>query len=475
MYQNQNKIMKILAKIKYAALAILLVTACDFGDTNIDPTSVSAEQVTLPLILPKAEIQSAYNIAATSGRIAGIWMQYFEGVEAQQNALTNYNLTEADVNNTWEFQLYVGSMRDNVNIIEKATVEGNESPYYAGIGKVLLAQNLSFATQLWGDIPYSEAFQGSDNLNPVFDTQEQIFATIQTLLDEAIAHFAEPADGVIPGADDLIFAGDIPSWVATARALKARNYIILSKRTGNAAYTSALNQINAGVIANADAAQPDFVFGSAQADANPIALFEADRSETLQVDPTFADVILTGDPRASVYYDNSGNVNAFAGTSLYWGRNQSPLPLISYCEVKFIEAEALLMTGDVAGAEVALNEAIKSNMHQVGVDSSSAAVSTYLGTNSNLTGLGGTNARLDRIISEKYKAMYVQGMVEIWSDFRRTGFPSFIAPHPGALESIVPRRLVYPQQENLTNAANVEAAEARQGGGRIIDNMWAFQ
>jgi hypothetical protein len=474
MYQNQNKIMKILAKIKYASLAIILMTACDFGDTNIDPTAVSKDQVTLPLILPKAEIQSAYNIGATSARIAGIWMQYFEGVEAQQNALTNYNLTEADVNNTWEFQLYVGSMRDNVNIIEKATEEGNESPYYAGIGKVLLAQNLSFATQLWGDIPYSEAFQGSENLNPVFDTQEQVFASIQTLLDEAIAHFAEPADGVIPGADDLIFGGDIPSWVATARSLKARNYIILSKRNGNAAYTSALAQINAGVIANADAAQPDFGFGSATADANPIALFENDRQATLQVDPTFANVILAGDPRAGRIF-TAGALNSFTGPTLWWGRTNSPLPLISYCEVKFIEAEALLMTGNILGAEAALNEAVKSNIHQLAIDSSSAAVATYLTANTALAGLPDNNARLDRIISEKYKALYVQGMVESWSDFRRTGFPSFIAPQPNAVESIVPRRLVYPQSENLTNSVNVEAAEARQGGGTIIDDMWAFE
>ncbi|WP_179213402.1 SusD/RagB family nutrient-binding outer membrane lipoprotein [Ekhidna lutea] len=467
--------MKILAKMKYAIVAVVVLTACDFGDTNLNPTSVSGEQVTLPLILPKAEIQSAYNIAATGGRIAGIWMQYFEGVEAQQNAITNYNSDEADVNNTWEFQLYVGAMRDNINIIEKATEEGNESPYYAGIGRILLAHNLSFATQLWGDIPYSEAFQGSDNLNPVFDTQQEVFAAIQGLLDQAIANLQEPAAGVIPGADDLIFGGDIDSWIATARSLKARNFVILSKRNGTSAYTDALAQINAGVLTDADDGQPDFDFGTATADANPVALFETDRAATLQLDPTFADVILNGDPRSAVYFDNSGALNAFAGTTLFWGRNQSPLPLISYSEVKFIEAEALLMTGDIAGAEVALNEAIKSNMHQVGVDSSSAAVSTYLGTNASLAGLATTNARQDRVISEKYKALYVQGMVEIWSDYRRTGFPGFISPEPGAAESILPRRLVYPQQENLTNAENVAAATARQGGATLVDDMWAFE
>lgn len=468
--------MKILAKIKYAIILVAITAACDFGDTNINPNAVNGEQVTLPLILPKAQIQSAYNIAATSGRLAGIWMQYFEGVEAQQNALTNYNVTESDVNNTWEFQLYSGAMRDNINIIDKATQAGNRSPHFAGIARILLAHNLSFATQLWGDIPFSEAFQGSDNLKPAFDTQEAIFASIQTLLDSAIINLQQTNTGVaVDGNSDLIFGGDLDSWIRTARSLKARNYVLLTKRNGNAAYTAALTQINAGALADANDGTPNFFFGTAIADASPVPLFENDRSATLQVDPTFADVILAGDPRAAAYFDGSGNLNSFAGTSLYWGRNQSPLPLISHCEVRFIEAEALLMTGDVTGAEFALERAIRSSLHQINGDSTSAAANTYATTNSALASLADAQTRLNRIISEKYKAMYVQGMVEIWSDYRRTGYPTFIQPEPGASETILPRRLVYPQQESLTNSENVQAAADRQGGALIIDDMWAFE
>lgn len=452
---------------------VVLVAACDFGDTNIDPTSVSADQVTLPLILPKAEVQSAYNLGATVGRMAGIWMQYFEGVEAQQTAITNYSITESDVNNTWEFQLYVGSMRDNVTILEKALDPAARSPYYAGIARVLMAQNLGFATQGWGDVPYSEAFLGSENLNPAYDAQQDVFATIQTLLDSAISNFQEPASGVIPGADDLIYAGDMDAWLATARSLKARYHLMLSKRNGNAAYTAALTALGAGALTTVEG-QPDFNFEETANFASPISLFEQDRSATLQFDPTFAETILAGDPRAAVYFENDG-LYLFAGDALYWGRNESPLPLISYTEVKFIESEALLMTGDVAGAEEALVEAVKSNMHQVGVDSSGADVSTYIGSNTDLDGLGTQNDRLNRVISEKYKALYVQGMMESWSDYRRTGFPGFIAPEPGATLSIIPRRLPYPQSERLTNSAALEAAASNQGGATMEDDMWAFE
>lgn len=466
--------MKSIKNLFLSVLSIMIfAVACDFGDTNIDPDAVGEAQVTLPLILPKAEVQSVYNIAATGGRIAGIWMQYFEGVEAQQASISNYNVDESDVNNAWEFQLYVGAMRDNVTILEKATVPGARSPYYAGIARVLLAHNLSFATQAWGDIPYSEAFLGADNLTPVYDSQESIFATIQTLLDSAIVNFQANPTGVIPGGDDLFFSGDLDSWIATARSLKARNYLITANQAGNAAYTNALDQINAGTIVDVSS-QPDFVFDDNATNPNPIAEFEASRASTLQGAPDFLNAILVGDPRANVYFSVDELVR-FAGSGLYWGENDSPLPLISYSEVKYIESECLLMTGDITGAEEALEEAIKSNMHQVGIDSSSAAVSTYLGTNAGLAGLASQGARLDQIISEKYKSMYVQGMIEIWSDYRRTGFPSFISPFPGATLPAIPGRFVYPQSERLTNLANLDAAAANQGGAALSNSLWAFQ
>jgi hypothetical protein len=465
--------MTIFKRYTYLVGLVVLAASCDFGDTNINPTQVTAEQVTLPLIMPKAQVQTAYNNAATGARMAGIWMQYFQGVEAQQGAITNYSVTESDLNNTWSAQLYVGAMRDNITILEKALVPGRRSPHYAGVARIMLAQNLGLATQFWGDIPYTEAFKGSDNLSPAYDTQEDIFATIQTLLDSAIVNLTGSDNGnALSG--DIIFSGSTANWIATARSLKARYYLMLSKRNGAAAYTSALAQLNAGAITSV-ASQPDFPFGSSVNDANPIALFENDRGKTLQFDPTFGETILSGDPRASVYFSGaSPDLLAFAGSGLYWGRNQSPLTLISYCEVKFIEAEALLYEPDVAGAQTALAQAINANMHQVGLDTTSAAVSTYVTTNSSLGGLSVANA-LDRIITEKYKAMYGNDFTGAWTDKRRTGFPSVITAEVGAAESVIPRRMLYPQNERLTNGTSLAAASASQGGATLVDDMWAFE
>lgn len=452
------------------ALLGLVLGSCDFGDTNVDPNSLDQGKVGLNLILPKAQVQSAFNLGAESGRAAGIWMQYFDGLEAQQNDIANYGVTESDFNNTWTAQLYVGSMKDCITILEKSTAEGSEASHYAGIAKILLAQNLGFATQLWGDIPYSDAFQGSLNLNPTFDSQESIYESIQTLLDEAIVALSAEAVGLEPAGDDLIFGGDASLWVLTARSLKARYYLQTSKRSSSAA-ADALAAINAGAI-SALGEQPDFFFGATDNEANPIAQFERDRPGTLGVNPNFYNVYLNGDPRINVY---STNNLKFADDALYWGAYASPMPLISYAEVKFIEAEALLRVNanDVAGAQAALAEAINASMGQVGLNTASATVQNYVTANSNLAALGTLEQRIERIIVEKYKALYVQGMVEIWSDYRRTGYPA-LTPKAGADVTVIPRRLPYPIDERLTNSAQLEAAVSNQGGASLTDDLWVF-
>jgi hypothetical protein len=458
--------MKYLDKI-IIFLLVVGMASCDFEDYNVDPTSLSQEQVTVDLILPKAQVQTAYNMGATAGRYAGIWMQYFEGVEAQQNALTNYVLQDTDVNNTWSAQLYTGALRDCITILNVAESEDNPSNHYAGIAKILLAQNLGFATQLWGDLPYSEAFAGVENLNPAFDTQESIYETIQTLLGEAITALEADLIGRPVGSDDLIYGGDLDAWIATARSLSARYYIQTLNRNGTAAQ-SALDQINAGAIGSVSE-QPDFPFAATNNGANPIFLFELDRPATLQADPTFVNTVMNADPRQDIYFV-AGDRNQFAADGLYWGVQDSPMPLISYSEVKFIEAEAILRTGGtVAAASAALEEAILANMEQVGVGT--AVATAYATLNSDLS--SEANA-FDKIITEKYKALYIQGMVEIWSDYRRTGFPSLVQPEPGAAISVVPRRLLYPQNEKQANAASVQEAVSRQGGDAIDTDLWVF-
>jgi hypothetical protein len=336
------------------------------------------------------------------------------------------------------------------------------------VAKILLAQNLGFATQLWGDLPYSEAFQGTNNLNPVFDTQEDIYGSIQSLLAEAIIGLQGETVGRTLGVDDLIYSGDTDAWIAAARSLSARYYLQTVKKNSNAAQL-ALDQINAGALTSS-AGQPDFPFSDNNNGANSLYLFELDRANTLEMNDFYVNITLDGDPRKE-FIVVQGERNEFIGADLFWGRQNSPVPLISYSEQKFIEAEALLRVsaGNTAAASEALEEAILANMSVLGFGDSSAQA--YATANSNLASSGNV---FDQIITEKYKAMYSQGMVEIWSDYRRTGFPSSLEPVTGATINIIPRRLLYPQNEKQANADAINAAIARQGGAQLTDDLWVF-
>lgn len=468
--------MKLIRNIFMAGAMLFSATACEFEDTNINPAAFAPEDVPLRALMPTALTQVGYNVGGLGGRMPGIIMQHFIGIDAQQIPYTSYVIGEGDLNNLWAFGLYTGSIRLSSDISTNAEA----FPHYNGISKIIMAQSLGLTTSFWGDIPYSEAMQGQGNFVPAFDTQEQIYASIQTLLDEAIVLLQqEAADGDV-GSDDIVFDGDADSWIKVARALKARYYMHLTRRNSDAA-TQALAALNAGALESNDD-NANVPFGSGPEQANPYAQFGAQRPNTMAVDERFFETLDSkGDPRVDIYMDFSGDSYQFFTTQtggLFWSSNDSPVPIISFAEVKFLEAEAKLRTGDTAGAEEALFDAIVASFIQLGVPATDAAFD-YLDAYGSFNG-STTEENLEQIINEKYMALFAQGEAEVWVDYRRTGYPALTPAVDGDAGGLnpggeIPRRFIYPRDERITNEANMQAAIDRQGGGLLSDDLWAFK
>lgn len=471
-------------KIYLVALiaGVFFTASCEFGDINVDPTTLSSVQ--LKDQLPVAIGQTVFNLGAEGGRASGLLMQQFEGLEAQQLEIGQlYIINDQTFNNFWSFGLYGGGvLKDCQLLIDQGTAE--EQPYYVGIAKILMAVNLGFATISWGDIPYSEAFrgtEGSEFFKPAFDTQESIFAAIQTLLDEGIAELNKPEISGGPSTDDLIYGGDAASWIKTAYALKARYFLYLVKRDGQAA-SKALGALNNAYGSVAEESMFTVYGGRGANDANPLGQFGAQRPNTLAITDEFAAAMDSkSDPRQSFYMaDDGSRFIYYTGPSgLFWSSYTSPVPIISYSEQKFLEAEALLRTGDATGAADAMEEAIIANMDQLGIDA--ADYGAYVAAYGNFTGLASDDERLERILNEKYFAMYGQGFFETWTDYRRTGYPA-LEPRPGGVNGanpsgVIPRRYTYPSDEKFSNTGNVDAAIQRLPGGRdLLDvDIWAFE
>ena len=188
--------------------ACLVVSACLWHigcsswidhDLNVDPNN--PQDVALNLMLPTVEGTLAYNYGSDISRIACCWTQQHIGINRQHEGFYRYVIGEGDVNNAWN-NMYATTMINCDIMIKKA--EASNSPAYASVGKILQALSLGIVTDMWGDVPFSEAFRGETSLTPKNDTQDQIYVTINSLLDDAIAKISTTSVNK-PGADDLIY------------------------------------------------------------------------------------------------------------------------------------------------------------------------------------------------------------------------------------------------------------------------------
>jgi hypothetical protein len=447
------KTKKIVSAILGLAVLGITTTSCDkyFEDYIASPNSPG--EVTPGLLMASVQVSTFASFGGQLARQGGIMIQHVAGtsVGSQTVEIANYNITEATNENEWN-ALYTGAIM-NANIIINDF--GAENPYYAGISKVLIAMNVGLATDLWGDVPLSEASQGQiGNLNPKYDSQENVLAQIQDLLTEAIIDLGKDvsANKVLPADDDFIHGGDVTAWIKTANALKARYANRLSQRDASGSATAALAALAGAYSSEADDA--NMIFGEGGTSLNQWYAYEQSRGSYIRVSSTFVDALNgKSDPRLPVFcgMDDQGgysgtppddvDVTTTSYVGAYYASPASSIPLVSYVEMKFIEAEAKLRSGDAGGAATAFNDAVKASINQV----TEAADATYEAANASET--AGT-ITLEKIMYEKWVALFIQ--CEAYADWRRTGFPA-LTPNVNANTSTIPVRLIYPQNERLYN------------------------
>ncbi len=184
---------------------LLTSTGCKkFLDVNHDPNNPLT--ATEGLILTPVEITTGTQVfGGFTGTVNAFWMQQVSLNQPSPDN-ENYDILPQDVDNTWTTYLYPNTFENLTNMINQAEAAGHG--YYAAIGKALFAQSLAIATDMWNQVPYSQALQINTFKNPKYDSQESIYGAIQGLLDSAAYYASQPAPpkGVsVPGNDDLIY------------------------------------------------------------------------------------------------------------------------------------------------------------------------------------------------------------------------------------------------------------------------------
>ena len=419
---------------------------------NTDPTGPM--DASLNAILPTAQSGIAYVVGGDIGRFVSLFTQHHTGIDRQHLGLYNYVISESDIDNAWN-TMYYGPMEDLYIMINKSQING--SPHYQGIAEILMAFSLGTWTDILGDIPYSESFQGADNFTPVYDSQQKIYNSIQTLLDSAIIHLAAAKSNYNPGADDFMYGGDLALWTKAAYNLKARYLLHLKK------YSEALTALTNSFADNSEDLQ--FNFTQKESEANPWYQFMTQRGDISMGGFLMTMMNTLSDPRRSAYAekDDAGGYSENSTLGAFYASINSPVPFSTYVEGKFIEAEAQFQGGNKAAAYTAYISAITASLEKVGVNA--ADVATYLANP--LVGVGEANITLKAIMEQKYIALYTQP--EGWSDWRRTSFPA-LTPTSG---NQIPRRMPYPQSERLFNGDNLRAVpDYNPSNTFIFTKMW---
>jgi hypothetical protein len=303
-----KKIMKnyrLTLKTGVIAIVLLITTSCDhWMDDNISPNQLPSVPPTqmLPAII------GSFGFAAGGSdlfRYSAIWSQQITAQAGRQTEnYSLYNLADTEVNGVWRTIWYSGILADTEELLKANPATTH--PHYFGIAKVIKAFSYSLLVDFWGDIPFSEALQGTSNVQPAIDDDATVYPQLIILLDEAIVHLKATSGLIAPGAADYIYGGNASKWIKAANVLKLRMYLKLANTPGfnNATISTFITNTPATEFmeSNADDFQHPFV-ANLSGRQNPTHQFILSRTDDICTSSTLINLMNTKrDPRRVNYF-----------------------------------------------------------------------------------------------------------------------------------------------------------------------------
>jgi hypothetical protein len=493
----------IIIKLTLSLMLVSLVfVSCDdgFEELNVNPTQANE-------IDPG--FQFTYVQLQTSGERYENWravliysstmMQHLAALPTYWSG-DKYLYNAGYASSLWD-RAYANQVRDIEDLYSRLQGDPEAVNLFAAvrIWRAVIYQRL---TDLYGDIPYSEAGKGfiEGIIAPKYDTQEFIYNDMLTEISQAVESF--DASKPTFGSADIVFGGDIDKWRKFGNSLLLRLGMRLSKVDPAGAESWVNKAISGGVMS--DLSETAFVphqNGPSGINNNGIGeVFLADGNQHLS--RTFVEWMRErGDPRLDVFSsvpagtDPLGLPNGYDATTVLedpvangWVELDadgnvdftkisdinpalvtvsSPMMFQSYAEVELLLAEAAVRGWGGSDAATHYANGVRAAMKQWGAfydasaDISDADIDTYLANNPF------DEANALQQIGEHYWAATFLNEYEAYANWRRTGFPELVPVQYDAALPItggnIPRRLVYPQSESGVNPDNLNAALSNQG------------
>lgn len=368
---------------------------------------------------------------------------------------------------------------------------------YDGVADILRSYLFSQLTDIWGDVPYSEAIKFEAlNFTPVYDTQESIYTNpengILAKLEAASALLQNTSESI---RGDIMFGNDLSKWVRFSNSLQVRFRMRISKRLTDFSKLQQLADENLLLQSNEDNAIVPYLGGA----PNQFPLFSASTGiyQGLKMSET-VETILKGwdDPRIAVFF-NPTPESVLAGNPEFKGlpnglstqtisergivlndisimsdrfRTRADgvdAQIMLYSEVQFALAEAAERSYITGDAETYYQNAIQAHFAYYETE-----VPVDYFTRGAIALNGNTDANLEKILTQKWLSLFMVGH-EAWFNIRRTGIPALTPGSDNFNDGQYPSRYLYPESEQAANKVNYDAAVSRIGGDNInIKNWW---
>jgi len=474
---------------KYITLFLLLATslvACtkDFEEINTNPNAPVEAQASLLL---RQVIYNTGEEMSYEGFVAGnLLSQHFTMVDF--NLFDRHNLAQPQLGgNPWPV-LYQ-NLRDNEILLSKARSSAAFA-VYEGPAMILKAHLAGMLTDIYGDVPFFQAFDGKNGTTtPGYNSQMAIYTAqggILNLLKTGVQKVAN-YQGSFSLEGDVLYNGDLAAWEKFGNSLHLKYLMRSSSKLSNNADLQAIASSLKYLNSNAENAVYHFTNGQPNnfrmanlrdGDFNLYIMSETSEGIFAKYNDSRVGVFfrqISNNPTGVIRYEGLLNGPDASATSISIGDYSLPGKLfreetgrldanyMTAWETNFLLAEA---------AERGLISGPAKNYYDLAVQQAFDYWGVQLPTNYLSSGAAvyGTN-NLELIAEQKWIANSINGY-ESWIEFRRTGFPSLKTVSASLNGDLIPTRMPYPTSEQALNAANYNLAAASSAGNSVNAKTW---
>ena len=472
-------------RILFLVLTMALV-ACkkDFEEIN---TNANAPVDAQPSLLLRQVIYNTGEEMSYEGFVAGnLLSQHFTMVDF--NLFDRHNLVQPQLGgNPWPV-LYQ-NLRDNEILLSKAR-SSLAFAVYEGPAMIIKAYLAGMLTDIYGDVPFFQAFDGKNGTTtPVYDSQKAIYTAQGGILDLLKTGVEKTANykGSFSLDGDVLYHGDLAAWEKFGNSLRVKYLMRSSSKLANSAELQTIVMDLKYVNSNVENAVYNFTNGQPNnfrmanlrdGDFNLYIMSETSEDIFTKYNDSRREVFfrqISNNPTGEVRYEGLLNGPDASATSISIGDYSLPGTIfreetarldanyMTAWETNFLLAEAAekgLISGSAkAYYDAAVQQAFEYWGLQVPTNYLSSGAAVY-----------GTN-NLELIAEQKWIANNINGY-ESWIEYRRTGFPILKTVSASLNGDLIPTRMPYPTSEQALNADNYNVAAGNYRGNSVNVKTW---